>query len=940
MRAQVGLGDLLRALHLHRERGGVDVLPLEGSATEGLRYLRLPEQSPTPSSREVELKGLDRAPPSEDTSAPRLSARSPLRMPEVWSAERLTSDPGDSSGQGASADNRRFPLLPAEELFRKHPCEVGYEDLVPLPRLAQPLATRLRQPRPGAVDLPALVRAASRHRWPRSLPRSRRLAWPHTLVVVLDQSDALYPYWEDMRRLSGWVRARVPKAQLRLCALRDGPLGAWRPSVWWPQHRDDDARPHPRPEQTYLLLSDLGLLRPEDSTARAWEAWLARAAACGASCVALAPVAAEWLPRRLTTQLCLLRWSPDSRAQPERGRPAEAVAEARAQPSDALHELLACLAATRGMAPPLLRALRQHSSRPNDASLEGRLWAHPDVGAKHFARLRDDAPGRHQHATSSINPVLSSALHALVARHHRHWPFVWRLEELLQQIANAAEPPQALLDDTRLALRSLTAVIPDAHDAREELTATVEHIQRHTPDRARVYLHTELDALAGAIGQPAGLRQRWCLLQRGEHLYVAPAGDARPAGPGVVLCSDIGQAAPGEWVRVASPGKAASYQRLPAQGMLALPPLQHGSVVVLGGVETRLDRRKRTRGVWGWSQSDAGVAEMLDLPVSKNFFDLTTSPWATTFLYGSGSDRDGSWLYIDRDVYGAFLELSSTTLQTKGYPPNLPLRFRYLESATFLQGSPEGIGYSDEHPQHPVTLSQGLWLAETPCTQALWQAVMGKNPSHFNEGEDAPRRPVENVSWDDVTKFLKKLQRLLPLGCEAMLPTESQWEYACRAGTQTAYWWGDEADDTRANWNQQHSGTTPVDRYPPNPWGLYDMHGNVWEWCRDGWRQYAAEPARDPEGPDAGESRVVRGGSWIDHPVSARAAYRDGWPRWFAGRDRGFRFALRSPSGPEARPGGPGARRGGAAGGRTDGADAPAAEPPAQTQSSDIASEE
>ena len=176
--------------------------------------------------------------------------------------------------------------------------------------------------------------------------------------------------------------------------------------------------------------------------------------------------------------------------------------------------------------------------------------------------------------------------------------------------------------------------------------------------------------------------------------------------------------------------------------------------------------------------------------------------------------------------------------------------------------------------------------------------------------------------------FLVALQPLLPPGCEVVLPTESQWEYACRAGTQTQYWWGDEADDARANWNDQHGGPTPVDRYPPNPWGLFDMHGNVWEWCADGQRDYADAPARDPEGPGEDHVRMVRGGSWISHPGYARAADRPRRHRGDANLFQGFRFALKSAPGPEARLGGSDAsRRGGAAGGHAVGADAPAGEP-------------
>ncbi|TXH73746.1 MAG: formylglycine-generating enzyme family protein [Lysobacteraceae bacterium] len=198
-----------------------------------------------------------------------------------------------------------------------------------------------------------------------------------------------------------------------------------------------------------------------------------------------------------------------------------------------------------------------------------------------------------------------------------------------------------------------------------------------------------------------------------------------------------------------------------------------------------------------------------------------------------------------------------------------------------------------------VPVKPGFWLADTPCTQAFWQAVAGKNPSHFSKGPEAPERPVEQVSWNDVIeRFIDHFAATPEWGTEdrLCLPTEVEWEYACRAGTRSAYWWGDTPDDTRANWNDQHSGTTPVKRYAPNPWGLYDMHGNVWEWCADAWR----ERLKAPEARLDESARVVRGGSWVSPPVYARAAYRYWRPRVLAYHSQGFRFALRSSSRPEA----------------------------------------
>jgi formylglycine-generating enzyme required for sulfatase activity len=201
-----------------------------------------------------------------------------------------------------------------------------------------------------------------------------------------------------------------------------------------------------------------------------------------------------------------------------------------------------------------------------------------------------------------------------------------------------------------------------------------------------------------------------------------------------------------------------------------------------------------------------------------------------------------------------------------------------------------------ETPPHRVTLSQGYWLADTPCTQAFWQLLMGENPSHFKDESDAAQRPVESVSWDSVREFLDRLNQELPDGVQAFLPTEAQWEYAARAGTRTAYWWGDEADSSRANWNGEQKGTTPVKRYPPNAWGLHDTHGNVWEWCAGSRRPYRDHAEHDPPDGDDKTLRALRGGSWFHHPGYARAAFRDVFLRGFGWPYFGFRLALRSVS--------------------------------------------
>lgn len=259
--------------------------------------------------------------------------------------------------------------------------------------------------------------------------------------------------------------------------------------------------------------------------------------------------------------------------------------------------------------------------------------------------------------------------------------------------------------------------------------------------------------------------------------------------------------------------------------------------------------------------------------------------------WAAGWGQDGFGVFVSFDIAGEDGEVAT--------------RLRWIPPGRFLMGSPasEAGRWDYEGPQHEVTLTAGFWLAETPCTQALWLAVTGENPSRFVD----PERPVEHVSWDLSQEFLERLNDLVP-GLSAGLPSEAQWEYACRAGTTTATpagdltllgennapeletiaWYGGnsgvgydltEGEDS-TDWSErahQHerAGTRRVATKVSNAWGLFDMLGNVDEWCADGLREYADEPVTDPLGPqDERASRGLRGGSWFDLAKDVRSASR------------------------------------------------------------------
>ncbi len=218
------------------------------------------------------------------------------------------------------------------------------------------------------------------------------------------------------------------------------------------------------------------------------------------------------------------------------------------------------------------------------------------------------------------------------------------------------------------------------------------------------------------------------------------------------------------------------------------------------------------------------------------------------------------------------------------------LEMVWIPGGTFQMGSPESESGrdSDEGPVHEVELD-GFWMGKYEVTQEQYQAIMGSNPSNFK----GAKSPVEMVSWDDAVVFCRKLAART--GQPFTLPTEAQWEYACRGGSQTRFHFGD-SDSQLGDyaWYFSNSGPKmhPVGQKRPNPFGLYDMHGNVWEWCADWYGDYTSGRQKNPTGPDSGSRRVYRGGSWSSCPGFCRSAFR-GWDspgiRYY---DLGFRPAL------------------------------------------------
>ena len=203
-----------------------------------------------------------------------------------------------------------------------------------------------------------------------------------------------------------------------------------------------------------------------------------------------------------------------------------------------------------------------------------------------------------------------------------------------------------------------------------------------------------------------------------------------------------------------------------------------------------------------------------------------------------------------------------------------------IEAGTFAMGAPLSLsdifGRPNEHPQHQVTLSRGFYLGKYEVTQAQWEGVTGSNPSFLI----GPNHPVEKVSWEDVQAFVHTLNTAAGASLYR-LPTEAEWEYAARAGTETLWSFGDDESQFEDHgwWagNTNREATKDVGMKLANPWGLYDMYGNVWEWAQDwyGSDYYASSPSTDPPGPASGTRRVTRGGSYSNSDrLFMRSAFR------------------------------------------------------------------
>jgi WD40 repeat protein len=265
---------------------------------------------------------------------------------------------------------------------------------------------------------------------------------------------------------------------------------------------------------------------------------------------------------------------------------------------------------------------------------------------------------------------------------------------------------------------------------------------------------------------------------------------------------------------------------------------------------------------------------------SDNVGSVQFSPDGRTLASGSFDGSVKLW-----DVPESPAQAPKKDDPPKTFTNSIGMKFVWIPPGTYMMGSPKSeAGRKENEAQHKVTLTKGFYMGVYTVTQEQWEAIMGDNPSHMGQSRLNLEKnlPVEKVSWEDCQAFLKKLREKDKKPYR--LPTEAEWEYACRAGTTTPFHFGETISTDQANYcgdfiygkgkkGVDRKTTTPVGSFPANAFGLHDMHGNVWQWCQDWYGDYPQKDVGDPQGPESGKFRVLRGGSWGSGPDRSAQRY-------------------------------------------------------------------
>ena len=895
-------------------------------------------------------------PPSSPNDFEAFRHPSPDKPPVVigTSFYRVQDRQADSTNPGKAKDVRALPewYTQAKPTFLQetasripdiHKVMPEFLPLVPWARLWPFLQRELGTDVLGSKpDMPRLVRRVSQGELIWRIPKLTRFTWSPDICLLIDINEGNFPYRQDFLRLRQKLSQWCGIDGLDVQFIHDEP---GRNITRGDRSRREPVQPwcFPPAATPLLILSDMGMQTKSRRSMYAWLAFGQLLSQRGIRPTVLMPVARRDVDECLLPFFNCIVWDDGSDMSPVNG--GQQQADQDKQPvMTQVETLLVLLFPALLVELGLLRRIRRLLPVTRyDVSHEAAVWHHSAVNV-----VGDEwgwqASSRGQYLDAfkkqfeQLPPNSQQALVEQLGRYHAQLPDELYFEAMDELIRLKLPVPESVKTATHDFMSTLVKTYAE-HPEHQGLDLWVKrYLARHAhPDMQGVSEHqSALLAFetvrthrgdTASIEWPAGIpteqifpfinrqqeRQSYLLRQTGMELELIPEQLATTQAQGwgvsvTLLKLALGDTqifhrymdADGNPKQVSLNLEKGKHARIP------FPPgsnhkLQVGAEtfqleilsatdkpdwVIYRGmenettwVETRDNNGKQHR--WYWHPPNVGQDQAGTVHHTGFWYDLPPDAIIRKPDWATHAGRDQYGVYADANLAGIIQ------------------RFRWIQPGSFLMGSSPGeVGHYNDETQHNVILTQGYWLADTTCTQVLWQVVIGKNPSRF-KGKDLP---VDWVSWDEVLRFINKLNSMTP-ELKLCLPTEAQWEYACRAGTITPFSFGDSITTDQVNYDgnsiyhddsksEVRNQTVEVKSFPPNAWGLYQMHGNVWEWCQDWYGKYPTQPVTDPQGIVSGSDRVLRGGSWFNDGGKCRSASRS-HTRPVIGSDySGFRLAL------------------------------------------------
>jgi len=714
--------------------------------------------------------------------------------------------------------------------------------------------------------------------------------------------------------------------------IEDGPFGDWqRPSV---KGRTAYLKSHPKPESgtPMLFLSDMGCFNENPYFIRVWEEFGEKLKKRGYSPLALTVAPPRLWTARLRKNWQLFYWGRGARLpRQSRGGAMAQVPQIMAINEDEgrqiTEKIIASLYGALRVEPDLLRHLCYSlSSDMVDNSVEAAVWNHQDFdNLLGWVIPKSDHHGKYKKIYDTLDPRWRKRSFEKISDFHKSLPRSLQIEEKIQfSLMEGQGLSEEVKDYLATFFRSLER---SEATLKSSLVAFFERLAERkwctkiweNPQATALLVKILGDRIKnGELELPSSVNEEMLRLMNGKetgllvflfeeaeglvirYLDLWPVSSDRLGPTLVVRSGPYGfQVIDREGnCRTVPPVKGFHLDTGPRcdwriqdqvgeYRLVKEPPPDWccGMGRDVFGLNAFIKEKGAKRKIfWSNPVQNLGLFNVKDgvsygyWNSESNFGPTLQMELISQWAVDQGQDNYGMW--ADFEVQG------------------IRQRLRWILPGEFLMGSPiTEAERSDDEKQHQVIITKGFWLADTTVTQELWQAVMGKNPSRFK----GKGRPVEQVSWEDCQAFINKLNQLVPR-LDIRLPSEAEWEYACRAGTQTPFSFGENITPEQVNYNGNYpykdgqkgiyrEETVPVKDLPANPWGLHQMHGNVWECCQDFYWEYPKGSVIDPTGSDEVARRVIRGGSWGFNGRFCRSAYRSLRPPDVRYRILGLRLA-------------------------------------------------